>query len=354
MDKVRIAVIGVGGISEMHIGAYIKNPDVELVAFCDINPDRLAYMGKKYNVTRLYTDEKKMFEECPEIDAVSVCTWNCAHESCTIMALEAGKHVLCEKPMSVSVEAAERMKAAADKAGKILALGFVRRYGNDCKILKEFAEKDTFGEIYYTKAMYLRRNGNPGGWFSDISRSGGGCLIDLGVHVIDYVRYVMGCPKPVSVYGSTYKKLYNRPNIRTSVDYTPSSSDGKNICDVEDLAVGLVKFDNGATLNIETSFSLNIDGGKNSIELFGTKGGAKLTNSVEIYSELNGFMTNVKIDGNTSPDFTEMFNNEIDYYVECVKGNKPVIATAEDGVWLMKILMGIYESSKTGHEVIIK
>ncbi len=351
--KVKIAVVGVGGISACHIENYLKNPDAELYAFCDINPERLAYMGKKYGITRLYEDEETMLRELPEVDAVSVCVWNCNHEKCTIAALNAGKNVLCEKPMSVSVEAAKRMKEAAEKNGKLLMLGFVRRYGNDCITMKKFADADTFGEIYYTKAQYLRRNGNPGGWFADISRSGGGCLIDLGVHVIDYVRYVMGCPKPVSVYGATYKKLFDRPSINQRGSYQATSGGDKHVCDVEDLAVALVRFDNGATLNIETSFCLNLGQESNCIEVFGTKGGAKLTGSLEVFSEMNGFLTNVNLVGDTSPDFGRMFQNEINHFVDCVKNNKPCISTAEDGVVLMQILMGIYESARTGHEVII-
>lgn len=353
MSKVKIAIVGVGSISKLHIEGYLKNPDAELYAFCDINPDRLKFMGEKYGITRLYTDEDKMLAELPEIDAISVCTWNSAHAECTIKALNAGKNVLCEKPMSISVEDAQKMKDAADKSGKLLMLGFVRRYGNDCKVMKDFANNDTFGEIYYTKAQYLRRNGNPGGWFADTKFSGGGCLIDLGVHVIDYVRYILGCPKPISVYGATFKKLGDRRNLKTSSIYSPSSKTDEKICNVEDLAVALVRFDNGAVLNIETSFSLNIDGGKNSIEIFGTKGGAKLVDDLKIYTEMNGYMTNVEIDGNTSPDFDVMFNQEINHYVDCVKNNKPCISTAEDGVVLMKILMGIYESARTGHEVIL-
>lgn len=352
-NKIKVAIVGVGNISNMHINGYLKNPDVELYAFCDINPQRLKFMGEKYGITRLYEDEETMLRELPEIDAVSVCVWNCNHEKCTIAALNAGKHVLCEKPMSVSVEAAERMKAAAEKSGKLLMLGFVRRYGGDCKIFKQFADNGTFGEIYYSKAQYLRRNGNPGGWFADSSKSGGGCLIDLGVHVIDYVRYIMGSPKPVSVYGAAYNKLQDRPGIRQKAEYRATSGTDSKVCDVEDLAVALIRFDNGATLNLETSFCLNLKDESGNIEVFGTKGGAKLTDKLEIYSEMNGFMTNIDLVGKTGPNFEEMFNGEISHFVDCVAGRAECISTADDGVVLMKILMGIYESAKTGHEVLI-
>ncbi len=353
MSKIKIAIVGVGGISGCHLDGYTNNPDVEVYAFCDINPERLKLMGERYGITRLYTDEDKMLAELPEIDAVSVCTWNNGHAECTIKALNAGKDVLCEKPMAMTVEEAEAMKEAADRNGRLLMLGFVRRYGNDCKTMKDFAEAGTFGEIYYTKAQYIRRHGNPGGWFADINRSGGGCLIDLGVHVIDYVRYIMGGPKPISVYGSTFKKLYNRPGIKSVPGYVPSGNTAVATCDVEDLAVALVRFDNGAVLNIETSFCLNTTE-KNGVEIFGTKGGAKLTDELKLYTEMNGYMVDVDIAADTRPDFTGMFRAEINHFVDCVKNKKPCISTAEDGVVLMKILRGIYESSETGHEVILK
>ena len=351
MSKIKIAVVGVGGISGCHIRNYLNNPDVELYAFCDIDEAKLKMKGEQYGVTRLYTDEDTMLRELPEIDAVSVCTWNSQHAPCAIKALDAGKHVLCEKPMSVTVEDAEKMKEAAERNNRILMLGFVRRYGRDCRLMKDFANAGEFGDIYYTKARYMRRRGNPGGWFANKELSGGGCLIDLGVHVIDYVRYVMGCPKPVAVYGATFDKLGGK---KASAGEWQASSSGNGVCNVEDLAVAMVRFDNGAVLNIETSFDLNGESATdNSIQLFGTKAGAILNNGIKIYSEVAGHLTDVSFCEPSSADFDEMFTGEINHFVDCVKNNKTPISTAEDGVLLMKILMGIYESSKTGHEVIL-
>ena len=215
--KIKVGVIGTGNISHEHIKSYIANPNVELYAFCDINPVQLKKMADLYGVERTYTDINE-FLKLDEIDAVSVCTWNSAHAPCAIAALNAGKHVLCEKPMATSAAEAKEMLAAAEKNNKLLMIGFVRRYGNDCKILQDFISTDYFGDIYYAKATYLRRNGNPGGWFGDKSRSAGGPLIDLGVHVIDLTRYLMGNPKPVSVYGATFQKLFNRPNVKGTKD----------------------------------------------------------------------------------------------------------------------------------------
>ena len=176
MKKLKIAIIGTGGISECHIEGYKKLPEVDLYAFCDINRERVEAKAARHGIPhdRCFTDVNAMLRALPEIDAVSVCTWNSAHAVCTIAALKAGKHVLCEKPMAMNTREARAMQAAAGKAGKLLMIGFVRRHGNDARVVKDFADQGMFGDIYYAKAAYLRRNGNPGGWFGDKSRSGGG------------------------------------------------------------------------------------------------------------------------------------------------------------------------------------
>lgn len=352
MTKIKIGIIGVGSISKAHIEGYLKNPDVELYAFCDIDEKQLKEMGEKYGVTRLFTDKKDLLA-LDEIDAVSVCTWNSEHAPCSIAALQAGKHVLCEKPMSVNRAEAIKMKEAAEKSGKLLMIGFVRRFGNDCDILRDFVSKDYFGDFYYAKATYLRRNGNPSGWFGDKSRSGGGPLIDLGVHVIDFVRFVMGNPKPISVYGVTYQRLFDRKNIKTPKGYLSSSATDHDICDVEDLASALIRFDNGATLSVEASFSLNIKKPEGKIEFFGTKGGACLNPELEIYTEINDYLADVTLDAKTALSFEGLFENEINHYISCVKGETKCISTADDGIRIMEILDAIYESARTGHEVIL-
>lgn len=353
MAKIKVGVIGTGGISNEHIQGYLKNPDVELYAFCDIRESQVKMMGEKYGVTRLFTDMNDMFKACPEIDAVSVCTWNSAHAPCTIAALNAGKHVLCEKPMAMNTEEAKAMKEAAEKNGKLLMVGFVRRYGNDCAILKDFIDNGHFGEIYYTKATYLRRKGNPGGWFGDVSRSGGGPMIDLGVHVIDLTRYLAGNPLPVSVFGATYYKLGDRKGIKGAAGYVATSASKDDVCDVEDFAAAMVRYDNGMTLSIETSYSLNLKSDQGCIELFGTKAGAKINPEVEIYTDLNGYMSNVQLDAPTALSFDGLFGNEINHYVDCIINGTACKSPAEDGITLMKILDAVYESAKTGHEVII-
>ena len=355
MNKLKIAMIGNGGISGVHLRGYSLNPDVEIYALCDINEERLNRRGDEYHVdpARRFTDVNEMLAACPEIEAVSVCTWNAAHAQCAIAALNAGKHVLCEKPMAMTVEEAEAMQAAAEKNNRLLMIGFVRRFGNDCAIMKDFIDNGYFGDIYYAKATYLRRKGCPGGWFGDKARSGGGPLIDLGVHIIDLCRYLMGNPKPVSVYGATFNKLGNRSNIKSKAGYISQTRENEDIFNVEDLATAMIRFDNGSVLQIEASFSLNIEKDEGVLQFFGTKAGAKLDPELTIYSEMNDYMTNVKLANSTALSFDGLFENEINHFVECVRTGKPCRNPAQDGVTLMKILTGIYKSAETGHEVLI-
>ena len=356
MAILKAAVIGCGSISRHHMNGYMADPNVELYALCDINKARALEKAKTYGVPeeRVFDDKDEMFKALPEIDLVSVTTWNSAHAECTIAALNAGKHVICEKPMALNAKQAEEMKAAAEKNGKLLQIGFVRRYENYCRLLKEYVDADFFGEIYYAKTTYLRRNGNPGGWFGDKSRSGGGPLIDLGVHVIDYVRYLKGKPKAVSVYGATYQKLFDRPNIKEAKGYIAARDENeeKPPVDVEDLAAAMIRFEDGTSMTVEASFSLN-GKPKGEIELFGVNGGAKLDSKLHFFSEMNGRLVDIEPDGVSELDFDSLFKVEIAHFVDCILNGTECIAPAEDGVELMRILDGIYESARTGHEVLL-
>ena len=353
MSKLKVGIVGVGNIAGFHRAGYLKAKDVEIAAICDINEDRLKARGKEWEIEHLYNNVYDMLRN-EQLDAVSICTWNCAHAECSIAALEAGVNVICEKPMAMNAEEAVKMHEAAQKNGKLLMIGFVRRFGKDCVVLKDFIDRGDFGDIYYAKASYLRRNGCPGGWFGEKAKSGGGPLIDLGVHVIDMTRYLMGNPKPVSVYGATFQKLYDRKNIKSSVGgYTSADKGNESVFDVEDLAVAFVRYDNGAVLMIDTSFSLNIKNDNGDIELFGTKSGAKIAPHIEMYTENNGYMTNVNLAMPTALDFEGLFEAELNHFVECVRTGSECRTPSCDGVEIMKILDAIYESSKTGHEVLL-
>ena len=352
MNKLKIGIIGVGSISEEHIEAYLRIPEVELYAFCDLNPERLDFMSKKYNITRTFTDYDEMLK-CAEIDAVSVCVWNSQHAPCAIAALKAGKHVLCEKPMATSAEEGRQMLVAAKESGKLLMIGFVRRYGQDTQIIQDFKNDGFFGELYYGKAVYLRRHGNPGGWFGDKSRSGGGPLIDLAVHTIDLLRYLFGNPKPVSVYGVTFKKELDKTNLKDKVSYESASKTDHDINDVETLAMATIRFDTGAVISVEVSFELNIKEPYGTLDIYGDKGGAKLMPTLELYNQTSGYLTNVGLNIATKLDFDILFESELRHFVDCIQNGTQCKSPAEDGVEIMRILDAIYESARTGHEVVL-
>lgn len=346
----KVGVIGGGSISEFHIQPYAANKDAELVAVCDRNKERLARIGETYNVSKLYTNYEELLNN-PEIDAVSICTWNNSHAEIAIKALEAGKHVLIEKPLSTTVQEALAVEAAVKKTGKLLQVGYVRRHASNIHLLKKFIDANEFGEFYYAKASCLRRLGNPGGWFSDITKSGGGPLMDLGVHMVDICWYLMGKPKPVSVIGNTYKRLGNRNQIDNlsfykAADYNASHND------VEDLANAMIRFENGASLVVDVSFTLQAMQDEISVKLYGEKGGAEIEPALAIVTEKHNTILNVtpQID-QLGFDFAGAFQNEINHFVDCCVNKTECIATVEDGVAVMKMLCAIYESASTGREV---
>lgn len=209
MKKLRVGIIGTGSISHLHMSGYKLLEErgiAEVVAVCDLDEAKLESYAERYGVKHRYLDYNEMMAK-EELDCVSVCTWNSAHKDATIAALRGGANVLCEKPMALNAAEAEEMLRVSRETGKLLQIGFVRRFGNDAQAVMQFRDAGTLGDIYYAKATYLRRDGCPGGWFGDKSYSGGGPLIDLGVHVIDLVRYLSGSPKPVTAFGVSYNNL---------------------------------------------------------------------------------------------------------------------------------------------------
>lgn len=352
MEKVRILMIGAGNIANTHLQAYQQNEEVEIAAICDINESRLNETADIFKIEKRFTSVDAMLKEV-SAEAADVCVWNCSHAECSIAALNAGLHVLCEKPMAYNAQEAVAMREAAVKNDRILMVGFVRRFLNITKIVKEFIDAGDLGEIYYTKATYTRRHGNPGGWFANKSLSGGGPLIDLGVHIIDQQRYLMGKPKPVSVYAATFNKLGKRDNLKTEVAWHPKDAKPEDICDVEDLASAMIRYDNGAVTVLEVSFSMNGEGTYKN-EMFGTKGGANFTDSeITLYTEMNDYMVDVTPQIDNLKNDKPFFEGEMNHFVDCIKGRCECIADADDGIELMRILDAIYESAKTGHEVIL-
>ena len=350
MSKLRIAVIGAGSISDAHLQAYGANPEAELAAVCDRNGARARAKAEAFGAARTYTDYRELLAQ-PDIDAVSVCTWNDSHAEISIAALEAGKHVLCEKPLCRTVEEALRVEDAVRRSGRVLQVGFVRRYNGNTQLLKSFIDAGELGSIYYAKASCLRRLGNPGGWFSDRSRSGGGPVIDLGVHIIDVCWYLMGRPKVKTVSANTYARLGNRANVKNLSFYKAADYDAERN-DVEDLANALIRFENGASLAVDVSFTLHAKQDELYVRLFGDKGGAELEPEPVIVTEKHDTIVNLlpQVDNKTF-DFEGSFRNEINHFIDSVRGRKMTLSPVGDGVEVMKMLCAIYESAREGREI---
>jgi predicted dehydrogenase len=242
--------------------------------------------------------------------------------------------------MAMTVAEAEAMKAAADANGKTFLMGMSARFRSETTVLKEMLDAGLFGKIYYARATVLRRRGTPLGWFTDISKSGGGPVIDIGVHVLDLTWYLMGCPKPVSLMAHTH---YTMGDYKTKgVGRWSALDTDKPVFNVEDSAAGMIKFENGSSINFDVSWAINGESNMNTF-LYGEKAGAVLE-PLEIFGEAAGYLTNNK------PRFENenIYENEIKHFVDCVRTGKPPITPAADGLVIQKILCGIYESAKSG------
>jgi predicted dehydrogenase len=349
-EQLKVCVIGTGSISDFHFQAYAKNPNVVLHGVFDYTRERAEEKARQYGAEHVYSSLEEVFQD-PELDAVSICTWNNSHAGLSIAALQGGKHVLVEKPLCLNMDEAYRMEEAVRQSDRILQVGFVRRFATNTKVLKAFIDDGKLGEIYYAKASCLRRLGNPGGWFADKERSGGGPLIDLGVHIIDICWYLMGKPRVKSITANTYQLLGNRANVKNLSFYKAADYDQEKNT-VEDLANALIQFENGASLLVDVSFTLHAKQDEIQVKLYGTKGGAELEPSLMMVTEEHDTILNVhpQIDHLTF-DFHNSFQHEIDSFVNCCLTGSEPIAPVADGVEMMKILTGIYEAAEKKCEV---
>jgi len=341
--KLRMGVIGLG-MGQGHARGYQSHPDAELVALCDLDTGRLEAVAAELGVAQTYTDLDEMLTKA-DLDAVSVALPNKLHAPFTIKALRRGLHVLCEKPMARTLREAERMLAAAAKAGKNLMINFSYRFSDMSYALKEQVDLGVVGDIYFGRTVWHRRRGFPqfGSWFGDKEMAGGGPLLDLGVHRLDLALWLMGYPDPVAVSGSTYDPIARATARRERKKYS-----------VEDLACGLIKFANGATLLLESSWALNIGEDEHMVtELYGTRGGLVQRNcdggyafEAELYTEEGESLFSKKLDRRIM-GAPSSYHEFIDSILE----DRQPMASAEQGLKVMKILEGIYKSAETGREV---
>ncbi|HHN46834.1 MAG TPA: Gfo/Idh/MocA family oxidoreductase, partial [Planctomycetes bacterium] len=287
---VKIGFIGSGGIALTQMGHLSKLPGVEIVAASDINKQMLAKAREQFNVQRLYEDWKEMLAEEKDMVAVSVCTPNKLHCEPTVAALNAGKHVLVEKPIAMNAKEGEKMVAAAKKNKKLLQIAFQFRFRPSTQAIRKQVEAGALGKILYVRCQALRRRGIPNwGVFGRKELQGGGPMIDIGVHIMEEAHYVIGKPKPVSAKGAAYTYLGNRK----SQTVCPWPNWDYKTYTVEDLAVGMVTFEDGANLLIEASFAAHIENDVFNVQVMGTKGGAILE-PPKIFTDQNGYMVNIE------------------------------------------------------------
>lgn len=356
MEKTRIAIVGCGGICRVaHLPAYAKMNNAEIVALCDIKPEKAKALAEQYGIAKIYTDYKEMLEK-EKPDAVDLCLPNYLHSIVAVYALEHGFHVFCEKPDAISVAEVNKMKAAAEKAGKVLMVMRNNRYRPTAVFAKKFINDGKMGEIYAARCGWQRRRGIPGkgGWFTTKEKSGGGPLIDLGVHMIDLAIWLMGNPTPVAVSGCTYSKFADLGDITDSVHSTFGEVDANGTFDVEDLAMGFIKFDNGACMQIEFSWASNVAKERNFVELRGTKAGCELASDtgLHIYTEEYGKTANYEPLIDDDKDLPGHSYNLFHFVDVLQNGTKPDFVP-QQGVNMIKILEAIYKSAETGREVIL-
>ena len=349
----KIGIIGAGRIGKVHlesISYHVKNATVTAMADPFMN-EETEKLIRSYGVSKVTKDYKDILND-KDIDAVLVCSSTDTHAAISIEAINAGKHVFCEKPDAVNVEEVMKMNDAAKAAGKTLMVMRNNRFTDASKLAKKFIDDGKMGEIYCGRCGWQRRRGIPGkgGWFTTKAQSGGGPLIDLGVHMIDLAIWLMGNPTPVVVTGSTYCKFADN-DVSDSVnsDFGDKVEDGT--FDVEDLAMGTIRFDNGAQLQIEFSWASNVKKETRFVELRGTKAGLNWQDGeVEFYTEEYGKCLDV-IPTNYATD-REHARNLRHFYDVVIEGAEPCFKP-QQGIDMIKILCAVYESARTGREVVL-
>ncbi len=339
--QVRLGIIGAGSIGAAHLRACRQVPSVAVAAVCDVHAGRARAAGEEAGGAYVSTDYRALLRQ-EDVDGVLVCTPNNTHMRITIAALKAGKHVLCEKPLAMNARQARRMVAAAEQAGRLLMCAQSMRYGAESQFLKRLAEEGRFGDIYFGKAMWLRRSGIPRGWFQDKRQSGGGPLIDLGVHAIDVLWWLMGRPQPTAAFGVTADRLGSRGQGMGDwgMNYNPRGFS------VEDLAAGLIRFADGRALSFDITWAAHT-ADLYWLRILGTKGGAQLMPDLVIY-ETEG---KVKVDARPQLAPRDAYAAEIEHFASCIRRGEEPLSPGSQAAVVMEMLDAVYRSAATGRAV---
>ncbi|HJC90555.1 MAG TPA: Gfo/Idh/MocA family oxidoreductase [Candidatus Mediterraneibacter excrementigallinarum] len=364
--KLQVGVIGCGGIAnQKHFPALTSQSDkCEIVAFCDIIRERAEKGAKEYGTpdAKVYEDYHELLKD-PEIDVVHVCTPNNAHCPITVAAFEAGKHVLCEKPMAATTEDAQKMMDAWKKSGKKFTIGYQNRFRTDAQMLKRTCEEGKLGDIYFAKAHAVRRRAVPTwGVFPDKSKQGGGPLIDIGTHALDITLWCMDNYEPETVTGSVFEKLGHLPEATEGNMFGPWDPEK---FEVEDSAFGYIKMKNGATIFLESAWALNVKESREAATtLCGTKAGAEMIGGMSgqgydlVFNETTGgVLTEEHISDTGAIAFFEgkgggsPAEKECKQWLEAILEDKDPLVKPEQAFVVTEILDTIYKAAAAGHEI---
>jgi len=347
--KLKVGIIGAGAIGTVHANAYAATGEVDLVALCDVDEAKLTKLGEAQKVKRRFADYRELLDT--DVEAVSICVGNALHKEMAVAALKAGKHVLLEKPMALNAAEAGEIVAGAERAEGVLQIGMARRQMPAAQVLREYVERGLLGEIYHMRAFLVRRRGIPGlgGWFTTKAASGGGPLIDLGVHWFDMAMWLSGQWKPTSVSAKCYAKFGRNMREYRYVRMWAGPPKLDGVCDVEDYSTGLVRFGESATMVFDIAWAANSEG-ESFVEILGAKGGARVVGRapLTILTEHEGRLADI------TPKFNEKVNHfevQAAKFVSACRGEAPSAATGRQGLTVMKLIDAIYASSQANQEI---
>ncbi len=346
--KLRVGIIGAGGIANAHVRELKEIEDVELVAAADVAEANRNKALNEWGCAEVFEKWTDMLAQC-NLDAVSVCTPNSLHYQPTMDALNAGCHVIVEKPLAMNAREGAKMVNLAARKGLHCTIAFQQRFNPETQMIKRAVDGGTLGDILVARVHAMRRRGIPNwGVFGRKDLQGGGPLIDIGVHAMEMAHYAMGLPKPVAASGSVWTYMGDKPS--EAVSRWPNW-DHKTYT-VEDLAVGMIRFENGAVMMVESSFAAHIGPEDETMrfELIGTRGGAR-SNPATLYYDRDGTMLNA------TPGYlpqNECFRIKMRNWVDVCFGRMEDLCPATHGLMIQKMLDGLYKSAEKGREVAIK
>ena len=349
VKKLKVGIIGLGGIANLHAGGWKASVNAELVAGCDLNPDVFERWRVDHGIENLTTDADELINN-PELDIIDICSPNNFHARQTIAALDAGKHVLCEKPLAPTVDEIRQMIAARDRAGKLLMTGHHFRFSGTARALKAEIDTGSLGEIYHARAWWLRRSGAPiRPTFIFKEQANAGVGIDLGVHVIDLVLWLMGNPKPVCVSGVARTELALQDGA-----FSDWGGDIPKGFDVDEFSSAFVRFENGASLIIEVSWLLHHGTDDDDVQtwLYGTRGGAHWP-KCEIYETNNILKQHYNRILKSTSETLRPHHQEIVDFAQAIIDGGPSPVPPESSLDVQMILEALYKSQGTGREVLI-